>query len=126
MKKILLQDGNEDLRNTMARYLSWYGLDVRQVGEINGAVSQLRKTTFDLFIFSLSEEKNENINLVQDLRWEAENLSNRAAVLATYEEEPELEECKIYRKYNISLQPKFSSPEKWYEKIQMLLQEKKS
>ena len=108
----------------MSRFLSWYDLDVTQAAQISQAQEQCQRHEFDAFICSLSFEPREVMRFLGQIRSAKKGSLSNIPIIALYVEEPTLEDYRKYRTLNIYLHPQYSSPEKWFEKIQTLFQEK--
>jgi len=121
MARILFCDDNQAWRETMKGYLSYYGFEIHAVEQSSDVLEQLTRDAYDLVICNAWQGSLIGLILSESIRNCGVESVRKIPILVIAPEPLDHEDYKMMRESRVYFMTKYKGPEKWYEKINMIL-----
>ena len=120
-KNILLCDSDQPMREVMKTCLTWYGYHVTPRADSAGIEMELLNSSYDLFICDYWARPMNGNKVCTMIRSSGEPKVRDTKILLAAQGTLECGDYKFFRQHHIYVMPKLKSPEKWIEKINLII-----
>jgi len=121
MIKILIAEDNHPWRDILKRHLSVYGFEVDGVDQSLEVMKHLQKNSYGLLICNAWQGSLVGHILCESVRRSELSHVREIPILMVAPEPLEQEDYKNLRRNDVYFMVKYKSPEKWYQKINVIL-----
>lgn len=121
--KILFAEDDKEILEVMTKYLLWHGYVVDTVSSSSLVISLLERSKYDLLICEEFLSPRDGLAVCKNIRLHDNQDVSAVNILMIGPEEPEFNKSAAIRQENVFFINKFASPQRWLDKMNLILKE---